>query len=111
MKQLKSVSTVLVAKCKKEILQLFEENKRLQSKNQLLKNSLDEAKEAIEINKIYSIDKIKHSDSLIKLHTGLDSNALFEWVYNQYYKGPQSQKMKRYQINKWKKPGPGRMLC
>ena len=78
---------------------------------QQLKNFLTEAKEAVEINKKYSIDKIKHSDSLIQLHTEVDSYVLFEWVYNQvrdkvdflqYYKGPDSHKVKRRQKNKGK---------
>ena len=31
----------------------------------------------------YSVNRLKDSDSLIKLHTGLDSYALFEWTYDQ----------------------------
>ena len=67
----------------------------------------------------YSIDKIKDSDTLLKLHTGLDSYALFDWTFNhvkdkvgfiQYYKGPDSHNVKRYQVNKGRKPGPERML-
>lgn len=86
---------------------------------QQLKNILNEAKEAVEINKKYSIDKIKHSDSLIQFHTELDSSALLEWVYNQvrdkvdflqYYKGLESHKVKRRQKNKGRKPGSERVL-
>ena len=67
----------------------------------------------------YSVGTLKDCDHLIKLHTGLDSYALFEWTYDQvkhkldylqYYKGPNSHTVKRYQANKGKKPGPQRML-
>ena len=109
-------------KCKKEILQMSEENERLREENCQLRKSLHEAKEVIENNKMdkYSIDKIKDSDTLLKLHTGLDSYALFDWTFNhvkdkvgfiQYYKGPDhSHNVKRYQVNKGRKPGPERML-
>ena len=55
----------------------------------------------------------------MKLYTGLDNYDLFEWVYNQvkgkvpvlqYYKGPDSHKLKRYQMDRSKKPGPERVL-
>ena len=111
----------LCFKCKKEILHVYEENERLQKENQALKKSLDEATQVIEQEKVakYSVNRLKDSDSLIKLHTGLDSYALFEWTYDQvkdkvdylqYYKGPNSHTVKRYQINKGKKPGPQRTL-
>ena len=101
---------------------MSEENERLREENCQLRKSLHEAKEVIENNKMdkYSIDKIKDSDTLLKLHTGLDSYALFDWTFNhvkdkvgfiQYYKGPDhSHNVKRYQVNKGRKPGPERML-
>ena len=86
-----------------------------------MKKSLNEATDVIEQDKgaKYSVDKLKECDNLIKLHTGLDSYAMFEWTYDQvkhkldyiqYYKGPNSHIVKRYQANKGKKPGPQRML-
>ena len=55
----------------------------------------------------------------MKLYTGLDNYDLFEWIYNQvkekvpflqYYKGPDSHNLKRYQTGRSKKPGPERVL-
>ena len=55
----------------------------------------------------------------MKLYTGLDNYDLFEWIYNhvkekvpflQYYKGPDSHKLKRYQMGWSRKPGPERVL-
>ena len=111
----------LCFKCRKEILHVYEENERLQKENQAWKKSLNEATDVIEQDKgaKYSVDKLKECDPLIKLHTGLDSYAMFEWTYDQvkhkldyiqYYKGPNSHIVKRYQANKGKKPGPKRML-
>ena len=66
-----------------------------------------------------SVDKIKHSDSLMKLYTGVDNYNLFKWIYDQvkekvpflqYYKGPDSHKPKTYQVGRGKKPGPERVL-
>ena len=111
----------LYFKCRKEILHVYEENERLQKENQELKKSLNEATDVIAQDKgaNYSVERLKECDPLIKLHTGLDSYTLFEWTYDQvkhkldylqYYKGPNSHNVKRYQANKGKKPGPQRML-
>ena len=67
----------------------------------------------------YDLDKIKHSDKLIMMHTGLQSYKLFEWLYKtveskllhiQYYKGSKSETSKTYQVKKKGKPGPKRRL-
>lgn len=55
----------------------------------------------------YDISSLKHSDDLMRLHTGLQNYALFQWVFNQvqsklpslhYFKGVQSQTVKKYQV-------------
>lgn len=65
------------------------------------------------------ISAIKHSDELMRLHTGLENYAIFKWMFNEvrsklpsihYFKGAQSQNIKRYQIVEEKKPGPQRKL-
>lgn len=110
----------LCFKCRKEILHVYEENERRQKENQAFKKSLNEATDVIEQDKgaKYSADELKECDPLIKLHAGLNSYAMFEWTYDQvkhkldyiqYYKGPNSHIVKRYQANKGKKPGPQRM--
>ena len=73
----------LCFKCRKEILHVYEENERLQKENQALKKSLNEATDVIEQDKgaKYTVDKLQECDPLIKLHTGLDSYAMFEWTY------------------------------
>ena len=114
--------TRLCLKCRKDIMNIIEENERLKNENEQLQKSLNEANQVIiESSKREncSVDKIQHSDSLMKLYTGLDNYDLFEWVYNQvkekvpflqYYKGPDSHKLKRYQMDRSKKPGPDRVL-
>ncbi|XP_049442238.1 uncharacterized protein LOC125894701 [Epinephelus fuscoguttatus] len=68
---------------------------------------------------LYDISAIKHSDELMRLHTGIENYAIFQWMFNEvrsklpsihYFKGVQSQKVKRYQIVAEKKPGPQRKL-
>ena len=114
--------TRLCLKCRKDIMNILEKNKRLKNENEQLQKSLTEANQVItESSKRenFSVDKIKHSDSLMKLYSGLDNYDLFEWVYNQvkekvpflqYYKGPDSHKLKRYQMDRSKKPGRERVL-
>ena len=109
--------TRLCLKCRKEIMNILEENERLKNENERLQKSLTEANQVItESTKRdnCSVDKIKHSDSLMKLYTGIDNYDLFEWIYNQvkdkvpflqYYKGPDSHKLKRYQMGRSKKAG------
>ena len=87
-----------------------------------MKKLLNEATDVLEQDKEggkYSVDRLKDCDPLIKLHTGLDSYALFEWTYDQvkhkldylqYYKGSNSHTVKKCQANKGKKLGPQRML-
>lgn len=72
----------LCYKCKNEILHVYEENERLQRENQALKKSLNEITEVIEQEKEakYSVNRLKDSDPLIKLHIGLENYALFEWT-------------------------------
>ncbi|VDI78588.1 Hypothetical predicted protein [Mytilus galloprovincialis] len=62
---------------------------------------------------------IKHSDNLIRLHTGLASYSLFCWLLDEvsvpasnmkYYKGEDSHETTSYQENNAKKPGPKRKL-
>ncbi len=68
---------------------------------------------------LYDISTIKHSDELMRLHTGLENYTIFQWLFNEvrskqpsihYFKSAQSQKVKRYQIAAEKKPGPQRKL-
>ncbi len=114
--------TKLCFKCRKEIMAILQENERLKSDNEQLQKALAEANQEIlesRKNAFCSVDKIKHSDSLMKLYTGVDSYNLFKWIYDQvkeklaflqYYKGPESHKLKRYQVGRGKKPGPERVL-
>lgn len=86
-------------------------------------HDLDEAKTMIkelENRSIFSIDNIKHSDSLIKLYTGLTSYQLFVWLLDEvegaasnmkYYKGEDSVETSSYQESNVNKPGPKRKLC
>ena len=73
----------------------------------------------LEKSSTFGINSIKHSDNLIKIHTGLPSYALFCWILDevrpaasnmQYYKGEQSHETKQYQENNSLKPGPKRKL-
>ena len=92
--------TRLCLKCRKDIMNILEENERLKNENEQLQKSLTEANQVItESTKRddCSVDKVKHSDSLMKLYTGIDNYDLFEWIYNQvkekvpflqYYKEP-----------------------
>ncbi|KAK2561418.1 hypothetical protein P5673_015940 [Acropora cervicornis] len=108
--------TRLCLKCRKEIMNILEENERLKNENEQLQKSLTEANQVItESTKRdnCSGDKIKHSDSLMKLYTGIYNYDLFEWIYNQVkekvpflqcYKGPDSHRLKRYQMGRSKKP-------
>ena len=68
---------------------------------------------------MFSIEKIAHSNTLIKLHTGLPSYEHFEWLYNEvreqaanmhYYRGPSSSHVKQYELKGAKKPGRKRKL-
>ena len=75
--------TRLCLKCRKEIMNILEENERLKNENEQLQKSLTEANQVItESTKRdnCSVDKIKHSDSLMKLYTGIDNYDLFEWI-------------------------------
>ena len=103
--------------CLKEIMNILEENERLKNENEQLQKSITDANQVItESTKRdnCSVDKIKHSDSLMKLYTGIDNYDLFEWIYKQvkekvpflqYYKGPDSHKFKGYQMGRSKKLG------
>lgn len=59
----------------------LEENERLKNENEQLPKPVTETKLLLKAPS--SVDKIKHSDSLMTLYTGLDSYNLFEWIYNQ----------------------------
>ena len=75
----------LCLKCRKEIMNILEENERLKNENEQLQKSLT-----------YIVSKpsnywkhqerqlfcrqIKHSDSLMKLYTGIDNYDSFEWI-------------------------------
>ena len=98
-------------------MNILQENERLKNENEQLQKSLTEANQVIpESTKRddCSVDKVKHSDLLMNLYTGIDNYDLFQWIYNQekekvpllkYYKGPDSHKLKRYQMGRSKKPG------
>ena len=67
----------------------------------------------------FGIHSIKHSDYLIKIHTGLPTYALCCWILDevhaaasnmQYYKGEQSHETKQYQENNTSKPEPKRKI-
>ena len=79
--------TRLCLKCRKEIMNILEENERLKNENEQLQKSLTEAKQVVtestKRDNNCSVHKIKHSDSLMKLYTGIDNYDLFEWIYNQ----------------------------
>jgi len=67
-------------------MNILEENERLKNENEQLQKSLTVANQVItESTKRdnCSVDKVKYSDSLMKLYTGLDNYDLFEWIYNQ----------------------------
>ena len=113
-----SCQQALCVKCKRRVIQTIEENENLRNENAKLKESLDSVRKNNSSDN-FSIDKIKDSDYLVKLHTGLDNFKVFEWIYDQvkdkvpymqYYKGPESHDVKRYQVTKCKKPGPERIL-
>ena len=113
-----SCQFALCVKCKRKVMQIIEENENLRNENAKLKESLDSVRQNNSSDN-FSIDKIKDSDYLVKLHTGLDNFKVFEWIYNQvkdkvpymqYYKGSESHNVKRYQVTKCKKPGPERIL-
>ena len=106
----------LCSKCKTEILQIMDENEKLKNENAKLTESLNIK---LRQDDNFSFEKIKDSDSLVKLHTGLDNFKVFQWIFDQvkdkvpflqYYKGPGSHNVRRYQMNKDKKPGTGRCL-
>lgn len=70
-------------------------------------------------NQRFSFDLIKHSDSLVKFHTGMPSVEVFQFVFDQihpkvadlcYYKGKKSFEDKSYQNEPYHKPGPSRVL-
>ena len=64
--------TRLCLRCRKVIMNILEENERLKNENEQLQKSLTEANQVItESTKRDNccIDKIKHSDSLMKLYT------------------------------------------
>lgn len=70
-------------------------------------------------NAPFSYEKIKDSDHLVKLHTGIPSHACFEWLFEQfkskiprlqYYRGSKTQDALAYQVSDVMKPGPERML-
>ena len=64
------------------------------------------------------VDEIKNSDKLVKLHTGLQSSAVFNWLLSnlkekaeklQYFKGKKSLSSKKYQkVREYKKTGKKR---
>jgi hypothetical protein len=71
------------------------------------------------LKRSYKVEHIKHSDSLVLMHTGVASYNRFQWIYKQvepkvnrmqYYKGSQSDTIKSYQIHNKQKPGPKRLL-
>ena len=97
-------------------LQLLKERiEMLENTNKHLESEIDR----LTTEKTFGIHSIKHSDYLIKVHTGLPTYALFSWIFNEvkgvagnmkYYKGEQSLDTKSYQESNSKKPGPKRKL-
>lgn len=71
-------------------------------------------------HKDFSIDDIKHNDHLVELYTGIPTYGVFKFLSGklevkvtkmQYYKGVDSHKSKRYQVNdSHAKPGRKRAL-
>ena len=71
-------------------------------------------------HKDFSTDDIKHDDHLVELYTGIPTYGLFKFLSEklelkvtkmQYYKGVNSHKSKRYQVNdSHAKPGRKRAL-
>ena len=71
-------------------------------------------------HKDFSIDDIKHDDHLVELYTGIPTYGVFKFLSEklevkvtkmQYYKGVDSHKSKRYQVNdSHAKPGRKRAL-
>ena len=109
---------MLCVKYKRRVIQTIEENENLRNENAKLKESLDSVRKNNSSDN-FSIDKVKDSDYLVKLHMGLDNFKVFVWIYDQvkdkvpymqYYKGPGSHDVKRYQVTKCKMPGPERIL-
>ena len=92
----------LCSKCKTEILQIMDENEKLKNENAKLTESLNIN---LRQDDNFSFDKIKDSDSLVKLHTGLDNFKVFQWIFDQG-----KDKVPFLQMNKDKIPGPGRCL-
>jgi len=100
-------------KMKEECDKLHEKLKSLESRI----SELEQAVEAAKSSQFVSIDKIKHSPQLIKMYMGLENYNVY--IYNrirdktpfiQYYKGPESHRVKSYQQRKTTKPGPKRRL-
>ena len=67
----------------------------------------------------FSYDDIKHDNAHVKLHTGIVSAEVFDWIFEQiqhklpdlqYYKGKNSYKEKSYKKSEGIKPGPPRLL-
>ena len=64
---------------------LQQKNDKLNKMEQQLTN-LEEALKSATDNlsqPLISVEKIKHSDSLIQLHTGLPTYQHFKWIFNQ----------------------------
>ncbi|CAG2241542.1 uncharacterized protein [Mytilus edulis] len=92
-------------------IQLAEKDHQLSSAKEKIKD--------LEKKNSFGIISIKHSDNLIRLHTGLASYSLFCWLLDEvsvpasnmkYYKGEDSHETTSYQENNAKKPGPKRKL-
>ena len=67
----------------------------------------------------FSFDRIRHSNELVKMHTGLPSALMFDWLFEQlephledlkYFKGKNSFNVEKYQTSGCLKPGPSRAL-
>ena len=104
---------------------------RVRQKNAELQRQLEDLKEKQRItkrstpkhssskSKRFSIDDIKNKERLMKLYTGLQSYAVFMWVFDHvkskmgrlhYYRGRTSHKTKRWQTTGAAKPGQKREL-
>ena len=116
-----------VARCKpfKVCQRCVNHHKRISDLEQELQKALELIKTLqTEIDSLqqkdFSIDDIKHDDHLVELYTGIPTYGVFKFLSKklegkvtkmQYYKGVDSHKSKRYQVNdSHAKPGRKRAL-
>lgn len=112
--------------CSSCLQKLMDQVENLTMQNEQLGLDLQQSKDAIEklqmdlkTESVFGIHKIRNSESLMKVYTGLTSYDKFEWLFNtvahnlpnlKYYRGEMSCRPKRYQAGTSKKPGPKRKL-